>query len=62
MIREQFWEDHCEILEKKSPQIYEYPLNEFGEVVLPELVLLQMKKNQEDSEETNVNIQLSEGC
>lgn len=38
LIKEKFWLDHDELLEKKSPKIYEFPNNE-----LPELVKMLLK-------------------
>ncbi|KAG5680835.1 hypothetical protein PVAND_010317 [Polypedilum vanderplanki] len=45
LIREKFWKEHDELLEKKSPKYYEFPLEE----PLPELVrqLLELKYQNE---------------
>lgn len=45
MIRDKFWTDHCEILDKTSPQAYEFEKNEDNEsTTISRLIQLQIDK------------------
>ncbi len=44
MIREQFWTEHSEILDKKPTQVYEFEKKDDESSIIPRLVQMQVHK------------------
>lgn len=44
MIREKFWTEHNEILDKKPAQVYEFDKKDDVASIIPSLVKMQVKK------------------